>query len=337
MANGGAMAYYDDVEAASLAVAQLRDADVVIFNGGMDVDRENILIARCNEGERAPNLVLVLCTSGGSPDAAYRLGRYFQSHYSKFTVLVSGHCKSAGTLLTIAAHNVVMGERAELGPLDIQLGKKDTFFEDGSGLEIANAISEIEERAYEIFENTFVKLIMRTKQRVTLKTATSLAKDFAVGVVAPLVSQVDPVIVSEASRAMRVGKEYGERLSGASLNLRAGALHKLVSGYPSHSFVIDRKEAEDLFINVREPDAAEAMLLDILGDNTRIPKGSQDDPIVIIFKQGSNAPVPDHHAQDAGTGQGAAEAAGNGLPAGDPGEGHAVPANDAPDAAAQQA
>lgn len=38
-----------------------------------------------------------------------------------------------------------------------------------------------------------------------------------------------------------------------SNNLREGGMTKLVSGYPSHGFVIDRKEAKSIFINVSAP------------------------------------------------------------------------------------
>ena len=51
--------------------------------------------------------------------------------------------------------------------------------------------------------------------------------------------------------------DYGARIAK---NLKPDALSRLIMGYHSHSFVIDRKEARDLFINVREPSADETIL-----------------------------------------------------------------------------
>lgn len=326
------MAYYDEVQAASELVAAAHSADIVIFNGDIDAEREEDLISRCNVGPRADNVVLLLCTSGGLPDAAYRMSRYFQSKYTKFTVVVCGKCKSAGTLLTLGAHEIVMSDRAELGPLDIQLGKKDAFFEDGSGLTVVNAISEIQGRAYEIFEDTFVKLILRTKRRVTLKTATNLANEMAVGLVTPIISQIDPMHLGEVSRAMRVGREYGDRLSHVSQNLRDGTLHKLVNGYPSHGFVIDRQEASELFVNVRIPTEAESSLIDLLGANSRVPKTADEQPICIIFRQPPEVQNANHDPENAGEVEGEPEAAIIEVPGGDPAAGHPAPANDPPGA-----
>ena len=48
-------------------------------------------------------------------------------------------------------------------------------------------------------------------------------------------------------------------------NLRNNALHSLTVGYPSHGFVIDRREAGELFKKVREPNQHEAALIETLG------------------------------------------------------------------------
>ncbi|RZI63006.1 MAG: hypothetical protein EOP37_00605 [Rubrivivax sp.] len=49
---------------------------------------------------------------------------------------------------------------------------------------------------------------------------------------------------------MTVALAYGQRLAEHSQNIGQEALTKLVTCYPSHSFVIDRKEARVLFRNV---------------------------------------------------------------------------------------
>ena len=53
---------------------------------------------------------------------------------------------------------------------------------------------------------------------------------------------------------MRVAMEYGNRLNRG--NLKEGALARLISGYPSHGFIIDRDEAATLFERVRDVNPA---------------------------------------------------------------------------------
>lgn len=70
-------------------------------------------------------------------------------------------------------------------------------------------------------------------------------------------NQIDPNRLGEMQRAMRIAQEYGYRLNQSSQSLRNGALDNLIAGYPSHSFVIDRKEAATLFSSVRPPTNSE--------------------------------------------------------------------------------
>jgi hypothetical protein len=71
------------------------------------------MIRTCHEAKRRPNLILLLVTEGGDPDAAYRISRY-----EKFSCLVSGYCKSAGTLLLLGANQLIFSEHGEIGPLE---------------------------------------------------------------------------------------------------------------------------------------------------------------------------------------------------------------------------
>ena len=119
------------------------------------------------------------------------------------------------------------------------------------------------------------RLKIRTQGRMTMKTATTLATELAIGVMAPVVSQIDPMHVGEVSRAMKVAKEYGDRLSKDTKNLQSEALEKLINHYPSHSFVIDREEAKELFKTVRAPSDQERALIDEFG-STLVSKPLSD-------------------------------------------------------------
>lgn len=104
-----------------------------------------------------------------------------------------------------------------------------------------------------------------------------MASDMAVGLYAPLIARLDPMHIGEASRANSVALHYGKKLIDASQNSDDTNLARLVSDYPSHSFVIDRREAEQRFRNVRPPNEDEILLAYGLGRYCRTPRDSDGD------------------------------------------------------------
>jgi ClpP class serine protease len=68
-------------------------------------------------------LDLVLHTPGGLVLAATQIARAIFKHKGKVTVFVPHYAMSGGTLLALAADEIVMCEHAVLGPVDPQLGE----------------------------------------------------------------------------------------------------------------------------------------------------------------------------------------------------------------------
>ncbi|MEX2178960.1 MAG: hypothetical protein WD801_09640 [Gemmatimonadaceae bacterium] len=79
--------------------------------------------------------------------------------------------------------------------------------------------------------------------------------------------QIDPLQLGAIERAMRIAVSYGEKL--ARKNLVKDAIERLVTGYPSHEFVIDLAEAKTLFQQVREPTDTEEQLGECMSFVTR--------------------------------------------------------------------
>jgi ATP-dependent protease ClpP protease subunit len=65
-----------------------------------------------------PRLDLILNVGGGSMSAAYRLALLLRHFTAHLTILVPHQARSAGTLLCLAANEIVMTPVAELSPLD---------------------------------------------------------------------------------------------------------------------------------------------------------------------------------------------------------------------------
>lgn len=161
--------------------------------------------------------------------------------------------------MAIGAHELAIGDQGELGPLDVQVSKHSEILERGSGLDYTQALSVVLEHAQRSFSESL--MLMRARFRFSTKMAGELASQLACGTVEPLYAQIDPNRIGEMQRAIQIAHEYGQRLNNHSKILKDGALKKLVAGYPSHSFVIDRKEAKDLFKKVGPPTSSETELI----------------------------------------------------------------------------
>lgn len=232
------------------------DANIFLYSASITDSHADKLIQEIRKvSQKKKNVALVMTTYGGDPDAAYRIARYLKRKYEKFILYVFGFCKSAGTLLALGADVIVISDFGQLGPLDIQVFKTDEF-QQGSGLDIQQALSVIGSQSFEVFEHCFLGILARSQANITTKTAADIASSISVGLLSPISSQIDPIRLGEMNRLMEIALAYGERLNPD----KRETLSKLIFGYPSHSFVIDYEEAEDLFQCVREPTEVESLL-----------------------------------------------------------------------------
>lgn len=63
---------------------------------------------------------LILHSPGGDGEAAVRMVRSIQARCRELTVIVPDFAKSAGTILAMGAHKILMGPTSDLGPVDPQ-------------------------------------------------------------------------------------------------------------------------------------------------------------------------------------------------------------------------
>ena len=254
-------------------VAEQLDADVIHYNGLLERHQDGLLIGECIRRRKRKNVLLILVTPGGDADVAYRVARCLQTKYERFALYVSGYCKSAGTLVAMGAHELVVSDHGELGPLDVQMSKKDELWQTQSGLTVMDTLMALQNKAFLAFEEFFLNITAGSRGSITLKTATQIATEMTTGLFAPLYSQLDPLHVGEAGRAISIASFYGNRLLTEGRNIAPEALEFITSAYPSHDFVIDRQEASRLFGEVREPTSEEAILAEKLGEQARHPNG----------------------------------------------------------------
>lgn len=85
-------------------------------------DSEQVLRAIHMTDDDVP-LDLILHTPGGLVLAALQIARAIDRHKGKVTVFVPHYAMSGGTLIALAADEIVMSDHAVLGPVDPQLGQ----------------------------------------------------------------------------------------------------------------------------------------------------------------------------------------------------------------------
>lgn len=127
----------DDTTPDALLSELSEGSDIFLLSGPLTRLTVERVYEACASAPGRSKCLLVLTTLGGDADAAYIIARYLRRRYDHFTVYVFGLCKSAGTLLALGAEEIVMGERGELGPIDIQVTSKDELSL-SSGLEFSH-------------------------------------------------------------------------------------------------------------------------------------------------------------------------------------------------------
>jgi ClpP class serine protease len=93
------------------------------FNVARHIDLEDAqtIIAAIKETPAERPIDLILHTPGGLVLAAMQIARAVEAHPGKVTVFVPVYAMSGGTLIALAADEIVLGEFSVLGPIDPQI------------------------------------------------------------------------------------------------------------------------------------------------------------------------------------------------------------------------
>ena len=198
---------------------------------------------------------LVIDSGGGDINVAYQMVELIRLHTKRLFACVPLYAKSAATLLCLGADEIFLDKMAQLGPLDTQVyeekkGGKGNFT---SALNPFKALEQAHSFSLDALD-TSARMIARSSG-LDLDESIRHAINFVVGTTGPLFSRLDPEKLGEYSRALAVGSEYGNRLLRRFTDWddrrRSFVVDKLVHGYPSHDYVIDYHELEELGFKVQ--------------------------------------------------------------------------------------
>jgi ClpP class serine protease len=182
----------------------------------------------------AKGLTLVLHTPGGVTNATETIVAYLNSKFEKFEVIVPTYAMSAGTMISLASDNIVMGRQSQLGPIDPQMPIG------GRPVSARSIVDQFERAKKEILDDVRVAHVW-----------------------APILQTIGPAVLQEAQNAL----DYGERMVSEWLTLRMckgdpikakkiASHFNAASEHKSHGRRIDREEAraQDICIENLEDD-----------------------------------------------------------------------------------
>lgn len=108
----------------------------------------NGFMSAIHELDDKKKLTLILHTPGGSVNAAEAIVGYLHNKFTEIEVAVPVYAFSAGTMIALSSHRIIMGRQSQIGPIDpqIPIGNKTT-----SAVAI---IRQFEQARRDINENT---------------------------------------------------------------------------------------------------------------------------------------------------------------------------------------
>jgi ClpP class serine protease len=209
----------------------------------IDIDDSEAVLRAVRQTPDETPIDLLLHTPGGLVLASEQIANAVRAHPAKVTVLVPHYAMSGGTLIALAADEIVMDEAAVLGPVDPQLGDMPA----ASLVRVAakKPLERLDDRTL-IMADVAEKALRHMKQvvrdllgdRLEPAKAETLAEELAGG----HFTHDDPITVAEA-RAYGLPVETG----------LPGEAYELMDLFPQEG----RRRPSVQFVPLRQPAAPE--------------------------------------------------------------------------------
>jgi len=153
----------------------------------IDIDDSEAVLRAIKLTDDSVPIDLILHTPGGLVLAAEQIAHALRKHPAKVTVLVPHYAMSGGTLIALAADEIVMDDNAVLGPVDPQLGQQPAASilkvlerKDINEIDDATLImADVGEKAIRQVKATVIELV---QERMGPERAEQLATTLATGV-----------------------------------------------------------------------------------------------------------------------------------------------------------
>lgn len=185
---------------------------------------------------------LILHTNGGETSAAWRLINVLQTFCDELEVLIPLKAYSAGTLMSLGAHKIVMTKQASLGPIDPSL--YDPLGPQVPGNPKARAPVSVE--AVRGYLDEATKVLKISAQSEKAQIFLSLAQ------------HVHPLVLGQIFRSRQQIRFLAEKLLPGQVKdpkQRKKIIDFLCSESGSHDYSVNRREAVTMGLNIEKPTA----------------------------------------------------------------------------------
>lgn len=207
-------------------------------------------------------VALLIDSPGGYADDAYQIAMLLRHACKGFVAIVPRYAKSAATLLSLGADTIIMGEHAELGPLDAQ-------YYDPEREDIMSALDEVQAlerlRAFALNSTDEVMAFLSLRSGKKLESLLPMTLTFVSDMMRPMFEQVDIVQYTKQSRVLKIAEEYASRLlqyGGLSERKAKQVARNLVEKYPHHGFFVNVDEAKSIDLPVKKAPAEISSIID---------------------------------------------------------------------------
>ena len=183
----------------------------------IDINDSEEVMRACEMTDPEVPLDLILHTPGGLVLAATQIARAARNHKAKVTVFVPHYAMSGGTLIALAADEIVLSPHAVLGPVDPQLGQ----FPAASLVKVVarKPIAEVDDNTLimaDVGEKALFQLRESTRELLTRSLAQDKAAELA-GVLATGTWTHDFPITVDIAR--QLGLKVSSEMPGEILQL----------------------------------------------------------------------------------------------------------------------
>ncbi len=193
-----------------------------------------------NENKNKNRIDLFLYSRGGNVSVPWRIVSMIREFCDEFNVLVPYRSQSAATLLSIGADTIIMGKKAELGPIDPSLVKAT----------IGETASPPQQIGVEDV-NSFLSFV---KERANIND-----QDAVANMLHSLIDEIGPLTLGNVNRqhyhirlvARKLLTSRKEKLDEEKIST---IIETLTEKIYSHGHAIGRREAKDIGLPVEYPD-----------------------------------------------------------------------------------
>ncbi len=246
------------------AASAIEAGAVILLKADINLDSYKLISTALKDLGNQKRLMLVLESLGDSIAWAFWIAKALREHCKELVVAIPLSAKSASTLIALAADQVLMGRRGELGPLDPQQRDPTGGTVPQSPLETIQGLQYFRKYCQESIDCVMKDLLARTDMKVPY--ALEHTSNILASAITPLFQNVNVRELGDAYRKLLVGERYAKEVMRrwSPLNEREAdaVVESLVWDYPDHGHIIDLNEAQR--IGLRTARSLEAELDQLL-------------------------------------------------------------------------